>query len=101
MKAILLTALLGFTLGITGAGAAEPKETKEIKSKPYPLTTCVVSDEKLGEMGDPYIFDHSGQQVKLCCKKCLKKFDAEPEKYMKKINDAAAKPKEADKKEVK
>ena len=95
MKTTLLTTLLGLTLGLTGARAADPKETK---AKPYPLTTCVVSDEKLGGMGDAYIFDHDGQQEKHCCKKCLKKFDAEPEKYMKKINEAAAKPKDTDKK---
>ena len=98
MKIILLTTLIGLFIGYSDARAADPKEAK---AKPYPLTTCVVSNEKLGEMGDPYVFDHNGNQVKLCCKKCLKKFDADPEKYMKKIDEAAAKAKEADKKEVK
>jgi len=30
--------------------------------KPYPLTTCIVSGEKLGGMGDPYVFVHEGQE---------------------------------------
>jgi hypothetical protein len=56
--------------------------------KPYPLKTCVVSDEKLGEHGKPYVFTHEGQEVKLCCKDCLKDFKKDPAKYTKKIADA-------------
>ncbi len=99
MKTILLTTLLGLTLCMGGARAADEKEKKDKDA--YPLTTCVVSDEKLDEMGDPYIFKHDGKEVRLCCKKCLKKFDADPAKYMKKIDDAKAKGKDADKKEAK
>jgi hypothetical protein len=61
------------------------------KAKPYPLKTCVVSDEKFGgDMGDPYVFVHEGRQVKLCCKSCLKDFNKNPAKYVKKM-DAAEK----------
>jgi YHS domain-containing protein len=58
------------------------------KAKPYPLKTCVVSGEKLGGMGDPYVFVHEGQEIKLCCKGCLKDFKKEPAKYLKKIEEA-------------
>lgn len=51
----------------------------------YPLTTCVVSDEELGSMGEPIVKEHNGKTVKFCCKSCLPKFDADPEKYMAKI----------------
>jgi len=65
----------------------------DVAAKPYPLTTCIVSDEKLDE--DPsmksYSFVHEGQEIKLCCKNCKKKFDKDPAKYMKKLADAAAK----------
>ena len=38
-------------------GAADAKgDNKTGKAKPYPLKICIVSDEKLGEMGDPYVF---------------------------------------------
>ena len=62
-------------------------------AKPYPLDTCIVSDEKLGADPDmkPYVFVHEGQEIKLCCKSCKKKFDKEPEKYMKKLKDTPAK----------
>ena len=56
--------------------------------KPYPLDTCVVSGEKLGEMGKPYVFTHDGREVKLCCKSCLKDFKKDPAKYVKKMEAA-------------
>jgi hypothetical protein len=55
--------------------------------KPYALTTCVVSGEKLGE--DPYVFVHKGQEIKLCCKDCLKGFNKEPDKYLKQLQAKA------------
>jgi len=58
------------------------------KAKPYPLDTCVVSGEKLGEMGKPYAFTYEGREVKLCCKSCLKDFNKEPAKFVKKIEGA-------------
>jgi hypothetical protein len=40
-------------------------------AKPYPLDTCLVAGEKLGEMGDPMVLLVGNQQVKLCCDHCL------------------------------
>ncbi len=60
-------------------------------AKPYPLDTCIVSGGKLGSMGEPMKFAYKGQEIKLCCKGCEKKFYAEPEKHLDKI--AAASPK--------
>jgi len=61
----------------------------------YPLDTCVVSDEKLGEMGAPidYIHKEAGKPdrlVRFCCKMCVSKFKKDPAKYLKKIDEAAA-----------
>jgi len=65
----------------------------DAKAKPYPLDTCIVSDEKLD--ADPemksYSFVHEGQEIKLCCKSCKKKFDKSPETYLKKLAAAPAK----------
>ena len=63
-------------------------EQKSEKAKPYPLETCVVSGEKLDSMGKPYVFTHDGQEIKMCCKSCLKDFKKDSAKYMKKIDDA-------------
>ncbi|MDP4624653.1 MAG: hypothetical protein NWT08_05875 [Akkermansiaceae bacterium] len=54
----------------------------------YPLTTCPVSGEKLGEMGDPYVIEHEGTTVKLCCKSCIKDFNKDPDKYIGMIKTA-------------
>ena len=84
--AVLLTALGGSVSNTFGAD-------KDEKAKPYPLDKCVVSDEKLGEMGKPYVFKHEGREVQLCCKSCLKDFKKDPAKYLKKIDEAEAKAK--------
>ena len=55
--------------------------------KPYPLTTCVVSGEEFH--GDPVVFVHEGQEIKLCCEDCLDAFKKDPAKQLAKI--AAAK----------
>lgn len=54
-------------------------------AKPYPLKVCVVTDNELGSMGTPVTLVHEGQTVKFCCKPCVKKFKAEPEKYLTKL----------------
>jgi hypothetical protein len=56
------------------------------KVKPCKLTTCVVSGDKLGD--EPYVFITKSQEVKLCCKDCLKEFNKDSAKYLKKIEVA-------------
>jgi YHS domain-containing protein len=58
-------------------------------SDSYPLTTCVVSGEKLGEMGKPYVFEYKGQEVQLCCEHCKAKFEKNPDKYLEKLGNPA------------
>lgn len=80
-------------LALVAAFAATPfsglaAEAK--KPKPYTLKTCAVSGEELGSMGDPYVFQHRGREIKLCCKGCLKGFNKQPEKYIKNVEKAEA-----------
>lgn len=70
---------------------ADKTDASDKKTKAYPLDKCAVTDEKLGDHGKPYVFTHKGQEVKLCCKDCLKDFKKEPDKYIKKIDAAASK----------
>jgi hypothetical protein len=79
MKTLLVLSTLTVWLMASApiASAADPK--------PYPLKTCVVSDDELGTMGKSYEFTHDGQQIKLCCKSCLKKFKADPAKFLSKL----------------
>jgi YHS domain-containing protein len=89
LKTITATILLAAFVTAPFAGLAA--EAKAEKPKPYPLKTCLVSDEKLGGMGAPYVFTHEGQEIKLCCKSCLKDFKKDPAKYLKKLKDTPAK----------
>jgi hypothetical protein len=104
MKATLLKvcglALLACALLPNMARAAEAAPTeadaKVIADQlpTYPLQTCVVSGEKFGgEMGKPVDYVYKGRLVRFCCKGCIKDFLKEPDKYFKKIDDAAAKAK--------
>lgn len=80
---LLLAALIAAPL-LTSAAE------KKAAAKPYPLDTCLVSDEKLG--ADPqmatFVFTHEGQEIKLCCKSCQKDFNKTPAKYLKKLEGA-------------
>ena len=73
---------------------AAPQIARDVLHVPaggkYPLEKCVVSGEKLGDMGNPYIFTHEGVEVRLCCPNCKKEFMADPEKYLAMIRDAKA-----------
>ena len=82
LAVMLLAASLTLRAEDTNAAAATAPT-------PDKLATCPVSGEKLGgDMGDPVVFTYKGQEVKLCCKMCKKKFDKDPDKYMSKIRAA-------------
>lgn len=62
----------------------------------YPLTTCVVSGDKLGgKMGTPFKYDYQGRELQLCCASCVKTFKKDPAKYLKKLDEAAIKQQKA------
>lgn len=91
MKTKLAVVLLAAAAAFTACAA----EKKDEKAKPYPLTTCIVTDEKIGAdpTMKPYVFVEAGQEVKLCCKSCLKDFNKDKAKYLAKIEAAQKKPK--------
>lgn len=77
MKTLIATlALAAFSLTAVSLSFA---------AQPYPLKTCIVSGESLGSMGKPVTKVYKDQEVKFCCKSCIKKFDKNPEKYLSKL----------------
>ena len=59
------------------------------KLKPgYPLETCLVSGEKLGEMGEPVDYVYDNQLIRLCCQSCIETFEEDPDNYLKKLQAA-------------
>ena len=93
LRPLLVAAL--FVSLCAAASSAFAGDTNTVKLKPYTLKTCVVSGDKLGEMGDPFVYAYKGREIKFCCKGCLKDFNKEPAKYIKKIEEAEAKAKKA------
>ena len=57
----------------------------------YPLKTCIVTDDDLGDT--PIDITYKGRLVRLCCKSCVRKFNANPDKYMAVLDKALAKKK--------
>src|SRR5215471_18753612 len=87
MNMIKTIAAIGLAVSVV-SGPLTTLAADKTDVKPYKLQNCIVSDEKLGEMGEPFVFDYQGQQIKLCCKSCKKDFDKNPDKYMKKLAQA-------------
>lgn len=54
-------------------------------AKPYPLKTCIVTDNALDSMGDQQSIVHNGQTIKFCCAPCVEKFQKNPAKYLAKL----------------
>jgi YHS domain-containing protein len=73
LTTLITTALLGLSLSAADV-------------KPYPLKNCLVSGNELGSMGKPITKVYDGQEIKFCCKPCIKKFEAKPAKYLQKLN---------------
>ena len=72
--------LAGFVVGCASTSTQE--------AKAYPLQTCLVSDEKLDGHGEPFVFVHNGQQIKMCCEDCMAEFKKDPDKYLAKLQEA-------------
>ena len=79
LRNLLATALLALTASFLAPGV----HAAEIK--PYPLKTCLVSGNELGSMGKPVSKVYDGQEIKFCCKPCVKKFEANQAKYLAKL----------------
>ena len=78
---------------LAGLVAPAAEVVPEAKPIPYPLKTCIVSGEDLSAMGQPLTVVRVGREISVCCKGCIKTFDKEPAKFLKKLPNApAAKP---------
>ena len=53
--------------------------------KPYPLKTCIVSDEELDPKRKPVSVVYEGQEVRVCCRECKGEFQSDPGKFLNKL----------------
>jgi hypothetical protein len=79
---LILTLLSSILLGAGLVSAA---------SSSYPLKTCVVTGNALGSMGKVVTTVYKGQEIKFCCKPCVKKFDKDPAKFLAQVKPAQKK----------
>jgi nitrous oxide reductase accessory protein NosL len=92
-KRLAFIAMLAVTLAAAWSAFADDNSTTNAVT-PYPLDTCAVCGMKLGEMGSkPYTFVYEGREIKVCDKSEQADFMKDPKKYLKDIDDAAAKAK--------
>lgn len=86
----LLTVLIASaTFAASAAFAADPPAAKPV-IKAYPLDTCIVTGEKLGSMGAAIVMTTGDQEIKLCCKGCIKTYEKDPAKYLAKLTPAGS-----------
>ncbi|MCP3914282.1 MAG: hypothetical protein GY711_01865 [bacterium] len=62
----------------------------------YPLTTCPVSGEKLGSMGDPIDVVVDQRLIRLCCKGCVKPLGKDATGAIAKIDEGVVRAQKAD-----
>jgi len=77
----------GLQAGQTQAALAKEKLIAD-QLPSYPLTTCVVSGEELGSMGDVIDMVAEERLIRICCKGCAKSIRKDPEKIIAKIDEA-------------
>jgi YHS domain-containing protein len=88
LKQMIGMVLMSFAL-VVGAVTAVAQEKKG-KVAPYPLKTCIVTENDLDSMGGEIRRVYDGQEVKFCCRPCIKKFERNPERYLERMRKEAA-----------
>ena len=65
-------------------GSTESPNAPAIASKSQ--RTCPVTGEELGSMGKPIPVTVKGETILVCCQGCVKKVQANPDKYLAKVH---------------
>ena len=85
---VVLGMVLAASITIAGGKHGETTSKGHEDVNPYPLKTCLVSGEGLNSMGGPQTMVFK-QEIKFCCKGCVKDFKKDPLKYVAKLAAAA------------
>lgn len=83
--AITLTMAAGFSFNSLAQEKTDKKDSTTVVQNTGKVfnTVCPVSHEE----ADPTItYTYKGVKYALCCKRCLKKFEADPEKYIPRLS---------------
>lgn len=85
MKPTMLLRTMMLAVLASGCSTPDSGASNTSARRPYPLKTCLVSRNALDSMGDTITEVYQNQEVKFCCEPCVKKFHANPAKYLQKI----------------
>ncbi len=90
-----VTLLLAAIVVPAGCKKAEPETPVPGAIAPVPTGGTEIAQKFCPVMGgrpiDPDIYvDHEGRRVYFCCQMCVDTFKAEPEKYLKKLDEELA-----------
>ncbi len=96
-KTLQIITTLAFIAGTSALAQTADTNSPNVSTnqivKPYPLNYCLVSGDKLnGDMGKPVVQVYQGQEFKFCCHDCVKDFNKDPDKYVKKLQAAEKQP---------
>jgi YHS domain-containing protein len=92
MKRLFITAVIGFCiLAVSVEVSSKDLKKNDGPVKPYTLSICLVTESDLGSMGSPITKVYNGQQIKFCCKPCVKEFEKNPAVYLKKLTELSQK----------
>ena len=88
VRTLALFTVAAVSLGACASTDKQGSMAPAATATSYPLTTCLVTDEPLGDR--PTVIDYHGREVRFCCGGCIDTFKKSPEKYLAKL-DAAKK----------
>ncbi len=89
MKKLTMVFVCGIVLSsgmsVMAGSSCCPSAKKETTTKKVAQTTCPVMGGKI----DKNLFvDVKGKRIYICCKACVKPLEKDPDKYIKKLEDA-------------
>jgi hypothetical protein len=84
MRSFILSAIAGIALLSTTTVFASP--TSEPST--YPLSTCIISGETLGDHGEVITREVDGREIRLCCKSCVKDLEKDQTAYLEALDEA-------------
>ena len=87
----LAVAMLWSALAVTPLWAGDtnrPPGLATSGAKPYPIDYCLICGDHVGGTNAAVVINYQGQELKFCCKRCVKTFKQDPTKYLKKLHEA-------------
>jgi hypothetical protein len=69
---------------------AKPAPSPSSQAKVGGQTLCPVTGDKLGSMGTPISVSVKGRTIFVCCQGCIDEVKADPDKFLRKVDDDVA-----------